>query len=215
VSAPDAPDLPDALADGTLDALDDEARVSEVALAGVSLPGQRARAVTFSAVTLDDADVSGSRLDQLSLVDVRVTGGNWSNVQSRAGRALRASFADTRATGLAFTDAELRDVVFRDCRADLCAFARGRLERVSFEGCVLSEADFSEADLRRVSFVDCDLQRADFRGARMTECTMHGVTLEGLAGVEGLRGVTMPWADIVANAATWAAALGLHPAQSD
>jgi uncharacterized protein YjbI with pentapeptide repeats len=211
VSAPDPPDLPTELGDAALESLHDEARFSEVALAGAA-PEQRARSVAFSAVTLEDVDLSGSRLDQVSLVDTRVTGGNWSNVLSRAARALRAEFAGTRATGLALTDADLRDVVLRGCRADLSAFARGRLERVLFEGCVLSEADFSQADLRSVAFVDCDLRRADFRGARMTGCTMQGVKLDALVGVDGLRGVTMPWPDIVANVATWAAALGLHPA---
>ena len=79
-----------------------------------------------------------------------------------------------------------------------------------FERCELTEADFLDADLREVRFVDCDLSRTDFRGARLQSCELRGVRLDGMQGVERLRGAAMPMLDVIDNAATLAAALGLR-----
>ena len=59
-------------------------------------------------------------------------------------------------------------------------------------------------------FVDCDLSRTDFRGARLQSCELRGVRLDGMAGVERLRGAALPMLDVIDNAATLAAALGLR-----
>ena len=106
--------------------------------------------------------------------------------------------------------AALREVVVRDSRADLASFAEAGLERVTFEDCVLTQADFLDARLRNVRFLRCDLTQADLRGARMTDCELRGCTLDGLEGIEALRGAAMPWADIVGTAGAFAAALGIR-----
>jgi hypothetical protein len=61
-----------------------------------------------------------------------------------------------------------------------------------------------------VRFVGCDLSRLDLRGARLRQCERAGCTIVGLEGVDRLRGAAMPWADIVAAAGIWAAALGIE-----
>ncbi|HEX3615671.1 MAG TPA: hypothetical protein VHU61_03970 [Solirubrobacteraceae bacterium] len=38
---------------------------------------------------------------------------------------------------------------------------------------------------------------------------MRGSSLEGVVGVESLRGLTMPWSDLVASTAALAAAAGI------
>jgi hypothetical protein len=38
---------------------------------------------------------------------------------------------------------------------------------------------------------------------------MRGSTLDGLAGIESLRGLSMPWPDLVASAGALAGALGI------
>jgi uncharacterized protein YjbI with pentapeptide repeats len=207
---PDAPDLPRQLEPGVVTALADGASIAEAALRDAALTGQHARGVVIEAATLDGVDLSASRLDQLSLIDVRATGGNLANPVCRGARAVRVELAGVRLTGLGLRGAELHDVVVRDCRADLTSFGEARLERVWFEDCDLTEADFTGAQLTAVRFADCDLSRADFQGARLSSCEMRGVRLAGLHGVERLRGVALPWPDVVENTATWAAALGLR-----
>jgi uncharacterized protein YjbI with pentapeptide repeats len=164
----------------------------------------------LEAVILEGADLSAARLRRLSVVDVRVSGGSLANAAGRGSRWVRVELGGVRLTGLDLPEADLRDVVVRDCRADLTSFARSRLDRVWFEGCELTEADFVDADLREVRFVDCDLSRADFRGARLRSCELRGVRLDGMHGVERLRGAAMPMLDVMDNAATLAMALGLR-----
>jgi uncharacterized protein YjbI with pentapeptide repeats len=57
--------------------------------------------------------------------------------------------------------------------------------------------------------VDCDLTEADLTDARFSACEMRGCTLDGLRGAQRLRGVAMPWSDVLAAAGTFAAALGI------
>ncbi len=106
-------------------------------------------------------------------------------------------------------------MVFRDCRIDLATFAGTTFERATFDGCLLAQADFREALLRSVRFDGCDLTEADFAGVRIDRCELRGCTLDGLAGVERLRGAAMPWADIVGNAGLLAAALGIRALDED
>jgi hypothetical protein len=49
----------------------------------------------------------------------------------------------------------------------------------------------------------------DLRGAKLHRCELRGNRLEDLRGVERLRGVVMPWVDIVGAAGLWAQALGI------
>ncbi|HEY8582846.1 MAG TPA: pentapeptide repeat-containing protein, partial [Capillimicrobium sp.] len=96
-----------------------------------------------------------------------------------------------------------------DCRADLSAMRHATLERVTFRDCDLGEADFGESRLRHVRFERCSLRDADLRLARLEFCELRGCELEGVRGADALRGVAMPWPDIVASAGTLASALGI------
>jgi len=61
-----------------------------------------------------------------------------------------------------------------------------------------------------VRFDDCDLTEADLTGVRIDRCELHGCRLDGAAPLERLRNATMPWADVVGNAALLAGALGIR-----
>ncbi len=105
----------------------------------------------------------------------------------------------------------MRDVTFRDCRLDLASFRFSALQRVAFEGCVLREADFGETRCESVRFESRDLSAAtSFERATLRRSELRGCTLEGLQGVEGLRGVALEWADLVALAPAFADALGIR-----
>jgi uncharacterized protein YjbI with pentapeptide repeats len=118
--------------------------------------------------------------------------------------------AGARLTGVQWTRGTIADASFRDCRIDLATFAGTTFERVRFEDCLLAQADFRDALFRSVRLDGCDLTEADLGGVRIDRCEVAGCTLDGLAGVERLRGAAMPWADVVGNAALLAAALGIR-----
>jgi uncharacterized protein YjbI with pentapeptide repeats len=142
--------------------------------------------------------------------DARVTGEDLANLEAPELSLRRAELVRARLTGVQWTRGTIGDAVFRECRVDLAAFAGTTFERVLFEDCVLTQADFREALLRSVRLERCDLTEADLGGLRIDRVELRGCTLDGVHGLERLRGAAMPWGDIVANAAQFAGALGIR-----
>jgi uncharacterized protein YjbI with pentapeptide repeats len=113
-------------------------------------------------------------------------------------------------TGIQWTRGRIADAVFSDCLLDLAAFAGTTFERVELARCRLSQADLRECLFRSVRLDGCDLTEADLTGLRIDRCELHGCTLDGVVALERLRGASMPWADVVSNAASFAGALGIR-----
>jgi uncharacterized protein YjbI with pentapeptide repeats len=159
---------------------------------------------------LVDVDVSGARVAGLRLTDVEVEHGNLANLAAPEPSLRRVVIRGARLTGVQWPRGAIADTAFRGCRIDLATFAGTTFDRVVFEDCVLVQADFREALLRSVRFDRCDLTEADLAGVRIDRCELRGCTLDGIAGLERLRGAAMPWADVVGNAGLLAAALGIR-----
>jgi uncharacterized protein YjbI with pentapeptide repeats len=159
---------------------------------------------------LVDADLSGARPGGLRLTDVAVDKGNLANLAAPDLSLRRVTVTAARLTGAQWTTGTIGDAVFRDCRIDLATFAGTTFERTTFEGCLVAQTDFREALFRSVRFDDCDLTEADLTGLRIDRCELRGCTLDRIAGLDRLRGATMPWADILASAGTFATALGIR-----
>ena len=107
-----------------------------------------------------------------------------------------------RLTGANLGETHLSDVLFEDCRADLATFAAAQIERVRFESCGLRAADFQRTRFKLVVFENCDLREVDLSGARFDKVELRGCRLDGARGLTELRGVRMPWPDVLANAAS-------------
>jgi uncharacterized protein YjbI with pentapeptide repeats len=180
-----------------------------VLLRDADLEGQHAGGVSITASVLRVVGLPRSALEQLSLSDVELDGCDLSNVVAPRARWHRMHARGCRMTGILISGAVLSDVTFSDCRIDLASFGSSRLERVTFEGCRLAQTDFMESQLQDVRFERCDLTEEDFRGATLRRCEARNCMLSAIQGTERLRGLSMPWPEIVANAAVWAAALGI------
>jgi uncharacterized protein YjbI with pentapeptide repeats len=107
-------------------------------------------------------------------------------------------------------EASLTDVTFVECRIDLAGLRRAKLERVAFRDCRMGECDLYDATLRDVVFERCELRDAVFESAGLTRVELRGCELGGLRGVEALRGVRMPWNDVLENAPLFAQAVGIE-----
>ena len=182
----------------------------EVELVETALPGIDARALGFVEVRFASTDLSGAKLANLFLSECELERCDLSNVEAHAGSMRRVSCSGGRLTGLRWTSGEIRDTQFRDCRADLASFERSGFSQVVFEDCNLREVDFRAARMESVAFRRCDLSGADISGARLGGCSMSGCVLDGLRGVDRLRGVAMPWADILAAAGVFAGEIGVR-----
>ncbi len=208
--APRSPEIPPALdeleqGDAPLGGL----RLERVELRG-DLSERAAPDLRLSESRLAAVDLSGVEAAGLTLADVVVAGGSWSNARAVRGSLTRVELADVRATGVDFTEVELRDVVFQGCRLDLSSFRFATLARVSFLDCRLEEADFHGATLSSVRFERCGLTAASFENASFGRSELRDCELEGLAGVAQLAGVRMPWPDVVQIAGLLAEAAGIE-----
>ncbi len=188
---PDAPDLPP------------EPRV-------VTELGQDVRTVELSEARVERVVATGARLSRADLVDCEVVACDLAGLRAPGSRLRRVAVTGGRFSGAQLGDCELLDVVVRDCRVDLVSLRRARLERVRFEHCDLREADLAELRADAVVFVGCDLSGAAFTGARLRRAELRGCTLDGLEGVEALRGVSMPYADALGAVEVLARALGIR-----
>jgi uncharacterized protein YjbI with pentapeptide repeats len=208
--SPQAPELPPSLEPGEVSSFSHDESHAEIELADVALCDQHAKGLALQTVRLRKVDLSGSRLDHLSLIDGTLEGCSLANVQSPSAELARVAITACRLTGMALPQAKLRDVTIRDSRVDLASFGVAQLTRVTFEDCLLAQTDFLDAQLEDVRFHGCDLTGADFRGARLRRCEFRRSDLTDLQGVESLRGAALEWSEIVALAGVWATALGIE-----
>jgi uncharacterized protein YjbI with pentapeptide repeats len=153
---------------------------------------------------LDDAT-----LKEDGLRDVVLRHANLANRRVLGTLVERVRLSGCRMTGLQLSESSLRDLEVSDSRVDLAAFRMSRFERVVFRDCQMQELDLVEAQLGSVVFERCDMTGADFRNARFSRCVMRGCTLTGALGIDRLRGVSMPWPDLVGLVGELAAAIGI------
>jgi uncharacterized protein YjbI with pentapeptide repeats len=182
-------------------------------IAGVDWSARDATGMRLTECRLDGVELGETQLRRAGIRDVGVAGGSWANVDATEASAKRVAFRDVRLTGVSFANATLADVSFVDCRLDLASFRFAKLSNVRFEGCRLEEADFYEASVASTVFSNCSLARASIAGATFTSTELRGCDLAGLGNPDRLRGVRMPWSDIVQSADVLAAGLGIEIAE--
>ena len=209
--APAAPDMTDeleVLAEAPLDLRG--VRILEQHLVGLDLSDRNGEGVQLVECRAESVDLSGAALRRSSMRDVVVNGGSWANVDVTEATLQRVEMRNVRLTGAVLAGVSLRDVSFIDCRMDLSVIRFGRLERVRFANCRMDEIDLYEAKLLSVVFAGCGLTNASLAKAAFAACEMHECDLDGIGNPEQLRGVGMPWPDIVRSAAVLAAAAGVQ-----
>lgn len=215
VGFPAAPKLRKGLQTVDAETFTRHSRWEEVLLQEPDLALLEASLAHLSGCRIEGGDLGEARLTSLSLDDCELVRTNVANAHAERALVRRVKLDAVRMTGLDLTGAELRDVHAEHCRGDLVSFNGGRLLDVAFEDCVLRDVDFRGARLERVRFDRCDLSLADFSGAEFKRCEMRGCTLERARGVQSLRGVAMPWVDVMAAAGVFAGALGILPLADD
>lgn len=144
------------------------------------------------------------------LVDAVATDRDWANRQAPGIVLRRVELRGCRLTGAELAEAKLSDVSFVDCRLDLVGLRLAQLERVVFRDCRMTECDLYGASLTDVLVERCELREATFGGARLERVELRECDLAALRGAEALKGVRMPWNDVLANAPLFATTLGVE-----
>jgi uncharacterized protein YjbI with pentapeptide repeats len=163
----------------------------------------------------DPAEGATPPVDLRDVTDGRIEHGELANIRAFRSSLQRVELHLCRLTGAELAEASWQDVTLTECRLDLTGFRFARLERVVFRDCNLEEADFAGATLRDVLFERCRLRLAVVSGVKTERVDLLGCDLEGLSGVEALRGARMRWDDVVQNAALFARALGIEVADAE
>ena len=184
--------------------------MSERLVAGNDWSARDAVGLRLTECRVDNVALDGTQLRRARIRDVGVAGGSWANVDASEAVLRRVEFNNTRLTGISFANATLDDVVFTDCRLDLSSFRFAKLTSVRFDGCLLAESDFYEAVVKAAVFSSCSLAEASLAGVTFEDTELRGCDLTAIGNAERLRGVRMPWADIVQSADVLAAGLGIE-----
>lgn len=207
VAPPDLPAFGAALSE--LDAPD-----GELAFDGELVELEAPYAVHTGRVQISESDVRGLTLRAgsvpgIRLADVALSNCDLSNVDGREGSLVRVEIRTCRLVGFALGGGMVRDVRVVDSALLLSSFAFTGLRNVIFERVNLREASFMNARLQGVEFRDCQLEGADFRGVKLSSCAIRGSTLDGILGVDSLKGLAMPWSEVLSSAAALATAVGI------
>jgi uncharacterized protein YjbI with pentapeptide repeats len=107
-------------------------------------------------------------------------------------------------------ESTFRDVRFVGCRLDLAAARHSRFERVVFSDCRMEEFDLYGSRLTDVLFERCVLREATISDVTSKRVELRNCDLRGLRGAEALRGMRMPWSDVLENAPLFASVAGVQ-----
>jgi uncharacterized protein YjbI with pentapeptide repeats len=191
---------------------EDEDRFEGVELSGAAEPGE----IKARSVTIEDARITGSlggaKLHDLHLHDAQIDGADLANVDLTDAHLNRLTITDARLTGANLTKATLQDATLTGCRLDFAILAGARIDRVVFRDCVITEATLEQAQLRDVRFESCDLTRSSLGQSTHTRVELHQCRLAEVRSLSDLRGVAMPYPDLVDQAVNLAGALGIRVA---
>jgi uncharacterized protein YjbI with pentapeptide repeats len=186
-----------------------------VQLSGALVEQEDGDPVRASRISITESELRGVTLTAehapgLALRDVILRDCGLSNIDGREGEIARVEIHHSQLVGFGCSRGRVRDLRVLHSSLQLASFAGARLQRVVFEGVQLSEASFEGARLQAVTFIDCRLAGADFRGATLKGCAIRGSSLDDIVGIASLRGVRMPWPDVLGSAVAMAAALGIE-----
>lgn len=147
---------------------------------------------------------------EAGVTDAIVRDADWANRRVPRAAFLRAELHTVRLTGADLAEGTFRDVRFVGCRLDLAAARLSTFERVVFSDCRLEELDLYGAQLTDVFFERCVLREATLSGVTSQRVELRGCDLTALRGAEALRGMRMPWNDVLANAPLFASVAGIE-----
>jgi uncharacterized protein YjbI with pentapeptide repeats len=200
------------------DGLDDEDRLTEVALDDQDLSEVVAEHVEFSGCRLARCNLGGSDLDKLILVDVVLDHCDLANARWSDASATRLAVSSSRLTGFAGPGMSLQHTTIRDSVLDFSSFRFAKFVKVEFTDCRLQNADFVSADLSGTVFRRCDLTAVEFSQVRASGAVFVDCTWDGTRGIGSLAGATIANSspiDSLAVAAAMASALDIKLADPD
>jgi uncharacterized protein YjbI with pentapeptide repeats len=203
------PRLPRVLTPARLRPPRDESKYAGLHLSGGS-GDFAADHVEIGTSRLEGVDLARARLANLVVTDCLIERGDLANLAASRCALTRVEVRGSRMTGVHIVDAALVDVTMTEAKLDLAVFRYSKMRRVEFRDCNLTRADFASADIGGARFVGCDLAGAQFSAARAVGAVFEKCLMDGIGGVDSLRGATIIGTEVASLARVFAAALGIE-----
>ena len=182
----------------------DELGVSEGILESrdVSIAERLLLEVRFDVRDRGTLHIESSRLERVGLAnctfgsivmkDVRLSGCDLANLQTRGLSLTRVEFRNCRMTGLRAGEADCRDVLIEEGDQRYAQFRYGKFRSAEFASCNFEEADFQGADLTGSIFRKCNLRNAEMSKVKLLNADLRGSSVESLhLNAEDLRGAVV------------------------
>ncbi len=178
----------------------------------------------------DAPDLSGLDLQQISFLECVLANPVLADTELRGARfvetlvaasfaprllASRSTWRDSRIENPRWGSAELHESEFRAVhiqggKIDFLNLRQAQLTNLLIEDCTIGELDLGGARAERVALRNCRIGTLELRGARNTDVDLRSSTFSTIAGLDGLRGVTIDDDQLALLAPVLAAHLGIR-----
>lgn len=192
--------------------MEDEDRLTDLALTDQDLTDVEAEHVEISGSRLTRCNLGGSDLEKLIVVDLELDHCDLANARWSDASGTRVAITSSRLTGFAGPGMSLQHTTVTDSVLDFSSFRFAKFVRVEFTDCRLQNADFVSADLSGAVFRRCDLTAVEFSQATATGAVFIDCTWDGTRGIGSLSGATIANSspiDTLAVTVAMASALGI------
>ena len=158
-----------------------DAMASETILPSLLSP--RGQSLRMDRCVWRNVTLSDPRAQNLRVRDTLIESCDLANIDLTGSLLERVDITATRLTGAAYTEAQLKSVLFRECKLDFTVMRMAKLQNCIFDQCNLTDADFYDADLSGNIFRGCDLSRADISRAKLSGADIRDCRLDGIRGM--------------------------------
>jgi uncharacterized protein YjbI with pentapeptide repeats len=205
------PQLPQMLTvpDDIIELFRDEDTISGVHLENTWLTTADLHKKSFSEARMTRVDFSQVHVARFDVLDCVFDSCNFTTSKFPESSWHRVLVNGARCSGLQMTNGIIRNVRFKNCKLEMVNFRLSRLENVIFEDCVIDDVDFYDAKLKNIEFINCSINEITFASARMVHVDISKSTVEGIRGINSLKGVSISYDQLMQLAPAFATEAGL------
>lgn len=155
--------------------------------------------VDFSSVTVPRFDIVDCEFQKCNFTASKFPDSGWR----------RISIEGTRCSGLSITNGVIKDASFKNSKLEIANFRFTHIENAIFEDCAIDDIDFYNARLKNIEFINCTINKISFANARITNVDISKSIVEGIVGINSLKGVTISYEQLLQLAPVFAAEAGI------
>jgi uncharacterized protein YjbI with pentapeptide repeats len=162
--------------------------------------GSLVSGLTGSSLTARGLTLTDTRLERVDLLSVAAPSAGWRDVEVHA----------SRIGSLELYDANFRRVWFVGCKLGYVNLRGSDLADVAFTDCSIEDLDLMRATASRVALTGCRVARLETTEAKLADVDLRGAQLADVSGVDGLRGATVGFDQLLDLAQVLAGRLGIR-----